>query len=56
MEIWKIHKFAETASLEELRAKEKQLVALIDQGKASATNARHILELVREYIELKELF
>ncbi len=56
MELWKIHKFAETASLEELKQKEQQLQTLVEQGKLAATNARHVLEVLREYIELKQLF
>lgn len=56
MEAWKIHKFAETATLEQLRQKEQQLQALMEAGKLAATNARYVLELIREYIELKELF
>ncbi|WP_156885252.1 hypothetical protein [Acidihalobacter ferrooxydans] len=56
MELWKIHKYAETASLAELLAKERELDAAIKTGKVVSTNAEHVLRLLREYIELKQMF
>ncbi len=56
METWKIHKFCETASINELRRKKEELAKAIAAGRVTATNAEAILKIVREYIELRELF
>ncbi|MGD9171168.1 MAG: hypothetical protein PVI97_14060 [Candidatus Thiodiazotropha sp.] len=56
MELWKIHKFCETASLSELQESRDKLKTLIDQMKLIDTNALKALELIDEYIELKSLF
>jgi UDP-N-acetylmuramyl tripeptide synthase len=56
MELWKIHKFCETASLSELRDRRERLKKLIDQLKVIDTNALKALEIMDEYIELKGLF
>ena len=56
METWKIHKFCEGASLKELIERREQLMRLVDENRLANTNAKRILELVDEYIELKSLF
>lgn len=56
MELWKIHKFCENASLDQLLRVEQELVKAIDEGKVSHTTALKALELLREYIELKRIF
>ncbi|MEW8046617.1 MAG: hypothetical protein AB2805_09015 [Candidatus Thiodiazotropha sp.] len=56
MELWKVHKFCETASLEQLRTRRDKLKKLIKDKKVIDTNAVKALELVEEYIELKSLF
>ena len=56
MELWKIHKFCESASLTELRERRERLKLLIDQMKVIDTNALKALEIMDEYIELKGLF
>ena len=56
MELWKIHKFCESASLSELRERQDRLKALIESGRVSDTNAEKALELITEYIDLKSLF
>lgn len=54
MELWKIHKFCETATLEQLQETEKKLKELA-QRQASA-NVDKALAIVTEYLELKRLF
>ena len=54
MELWKIHRFCETATLKQLQETEEKLKALAQQQ--SSTNANKALEIVREYLELKRLF
>ena len=56
MEIWKVHKFCESASLAELQEKRKALCALLQQGKLKGTNAEPALKILEEYLELKRLF
>ncbi len=56
MELWKVHKFCETASLNELRERRDRLRVLIDHMKVIDTNALKALEIMDEYIELKNLF
>ena len=56
MELWKVHKFCETASLNELRNRRDRLRVLIDHMKVIDTNALKALEIMDEYIELKSLF
>jgi len=56
MELWKIHKFCESASLAELLRKELQLEKAVELRRVSDTNAKIILALVKEYIEVKRLF
>jgi hypothetical protein len=56
MELWKVHKFCESASLKELRVRSKQLRSLIDFMKVIDTNALKALEIMEQYIELKSLF
>jgi hypothetical protein len=56
VELWKVHKFCETASLNELRERRDRLRVLIDHMKVIDTNALKALEIMDEYIELKNLF
>ena len=56
MELWKVHKYCETASLKELVHKELELREAVDEKRISDTNAKAILAIVQEYIELKRLF
>ncbi|MCU7829552.1 MAG: hypothetical protein KZQ85_10840 [Candidatus Thiodiazotropha sp. (ex Myrtea sp. 'scaly one' KF741663)] len=56
MELWKVHKFCESASLEDLRNRRDKLKELIELNKLVDTNAVKALELIEEYIELKSLF
>ena len=56
MELWKIHKFCESATLEQLEEREKRLVSLMEANSLSDTNAQKLLAVVREYIELKRMF
>jgi hypothetical protein len=56
MELWKIHKFCESATLEQLEDREKRLVGLMEANSLSDTNAQKLLVVVREYIELKKMF
>lgn len=55
MELWKVHKFCTSASLEDLRNRRDKLKALIELNKLVDTNALKALELIEEYIELKSL-
>lgn len=56
MELWKIHKYCESATLSELEEREKRLVELLENGPLRDTNARKALDVLRGYIELKKLF
>jgi hypothetical protein len=56
MELWRIHKFCESASLSELRERKDRLKVLIDHMELIDTNAPKALEIIDEYIELKNLF
>lgn len=56
MEHWKIEKFCETATLEQLIAVEKRLDTMVDAGLLTGTNALIALQKVREAIALRELF
>jgi len=56
MELWKIHKFCEGASLAELLARREKMTRLMNNIALSNTNAAKVLDLLNEYIELKELF
>ncbi|MBN2702384.1 MAG: hypothetical protein JXR29_13140 [Methylothermaceae bacterium] len=56
MELWKIHRFCQGASLDQLLRAEQELVQAINEEKVSDTNAAKTLELLREYIELKRIF
>jgi hypothetical protein len=56
MELWKVHKFCEGASLAELQARREKIIALIEKNALSNTNAEKVLSLLDEYIELKRLF
>ena len=56
MELWKIEKFCETATLEQLRQIEERLDHLIDTGLLTGTNALLALQKVREAITLREMF
>ena len=56
MELWKIHRFCETATLPELLEKEAALARLVAEERLRSTNAKKVLEIIREYIELKRLF
>ncbi|MCP4666421.1 MAG: hypothetical protein GY849_08635 [Deltaproteobacteria bacterium] len=55
MKLWEIHKFCETAGLDDLIEKENQLVALIQSRSLLETNAQKALEIVQKYIELKRV-
>jgi len=52
MELWKIHKFCETATLSQLLERMSWLATSIKQGELAGTNARMALRLVFQYIEL----
>lgn len=54
MERWKLVKFCETATLEQLREKEVELRTALDNGRLSGTNAAMLLKDIQEYIELRE--
>jgi len=56
MELWKIHKYCESAALGDLEEKERRLSELWESGKLQETNAFKALVIIREYIELKRLF
>jgi len=56
MELWKIHKFCEGASLKELLSRREKMTALMKSNALSNTNAEKVLSLLDEYIELKRLF
>ena len=56
MEIWKIHKFCEGASLRELFQRKLEIVALMEKHNLANTNAQQVLNVLQEYIELKNLF
>ncbi len=56
MEYWKFHKFCETSSLDVLQEKKTELARLLDAGRLHGTNAKALLGLLDEYIELKKLF
>ena len=56
VETWKMVKFVETASLEQLEAKHEQLEELIESGQVHGTNARTILAILKEGIALRKLF
>ena len=56
MELWKIHKFCEGASLNELFQRKLEIVALMEKQNLSNTNAHQVLNVLEEYIELKSLF
>ena len=56
MELWKIEKFCETATLPQLREIEARLAAMVTVGLLTGTNARLALQTVREAIVLHEMF
>lgn len=56
MELWKIHKYCESADLETLIRKEAELAEKLAAGRLNDTNAIKALDILREYIELKRLF
>lgn len=56
MELWKVEKFCETATLSPLRAIEHRLDSMVDSGLLGGTNAWIALQKVREAITLRELF
>ena len=56
MELWKIEKFCETATLPRLREIEARLAAMVTIGLLTGTNARLALQKVREAIVLREMF
>lgn len=56
MELWKVEKFCETATLSPLRAIEHRLDSMVDSGLLGGTTARIALQKVREAITLRELF
>lgn len=56
MELWKVEKFCETATLSPLRAIEHQLDSMVDSGLLCGTNAWIALQKVREAITLRQLF
>lgn len=56
MELWKIHKYCESAELDTLIRKEAELAEKLAEGRFSDTNAIKALDILREYIELKRLF
>lgn len=56
MEYWKVAKFCETASYQQLLKTEMELTQMIDEGLLERTNARVLLEQVRQTIKLRKLF
>lgn len=56
MELWKIEKVCETATLPQLREIEARLAAMVTIGLLTGTNARLALQTVREAIVLREMF
>jgi len=56
MEAWKLHKFCESATLEQLEQVRDVLRAKVDSGQLTETNARYALGLVEKYIDLKRIF
>ena len=56
MEKWKVIKFCETASFQQLLEKERQLKELIAMGALDDTNATQLLTVVQETIMLRKLF
>lgn len=56
MEIWKIEKFCETASLEQLQETQTKLEHMIKAGRLTGTNAEIALKRVTESIALRALF
>jgi len=56
MELWKVHKICERASLAELRSIQARLTEEMLQGKLDGTNAPIALELVQKYVRIKEVF
>ena len=56
MELWKVDKFCETASLQQLREIGARLDSMVDAGLLTGTNALIALQKVREAIALRELF
>lgn len=56
MELWKIERFCETASSQQLREVEAQLKQMLEAGLLSNTNAQIALQKVREALCLRQLF
>ena len=56
MELWKVEKFCETATLSPLRAIEHRLDSMVYSGLLGGRNAWIALQKVREAITLRELF
>ncbi len=55
MELWRVHKHCDLATLEELRELEKKLMSLIHARQLSNTNAEKALNIVKKYLQRKEL-
>jgi len=56
MEKWKVVKFCESATFEQLMEKERQLKELITMGALDDTNARQLLHIVQETLLIRRLF
>jgi len=56
MEKWKVIKFCETATFQQLLDKERQLKELIVIGALDDTNAKQLLPVIQEAILLRRLF
>jgi hypothetical protein len=56
IELWKIHKFCETATLEQLLDSKRELQDLMDSGKLPRARCDYFLSIIEESIALRKLF
>lgn len=56
MEIWRIHKYCERATIEELFGTERALTEAIREDRLGSTNAKLALAIVKQYIEIRRVF
>ncbi len=56
MEVWKVHKFCESANHRELVAKRVEITNLFARFPLTSTNAEQVLAILDWYIALMELF
>jgi hypothetical protein len=55
MELWKVERFCESATLEQLRAKYDDVSQALLQGQLEGTNAPAVLRIIRKHIANREL-